>query len=128
MLEIGIMVSTFLIILIMHRVGTIVILVGVSVMPVLPIVFSKETDYAFRERAFSFLLWFARLGLTILVITGILRLTYGIPALFWLKLIFIITNSLFLLKPLRPGHERYSMYSITLIILLLTTAGIGLYL
>ena len=116
-------------IIILHRIGTIVTMVGALVLPVLPKIFSQEADQQFMDRSYTFLLWLTRIGLMILAISGLWRLSYGIPSAFPIKALFItIDFYLYTKPPVKPVDSKYPEVSLLMALLLFATAGVGLYL
>ena len=123
------MVSFLVLVIIFHRIGMIILFISSAVCPFLPIIFPDERDQPFAKRTYLYLYKVSIIGLTILGITGPIRLSYGIPKFFIFKALGIVTVFyLFLFKRneyQNPDFVKYASYRIAAVI---TTATIGLLL
>lgn len=81
------MVEGLFVILVLHRVGILSLFLSSIIPPILPSIFPKPSDEEFSRGIYQATLRISQLSLVDLVITGLLRLTYGIPNYIEFKLI-----------------------------------------
>jgi hypothetical protein len=113
-------------IILSHRVALILVVLSSATQVVLPRVLTEPDDESFVS---SFLMWSQRvvwLSLSVLVISGLIRLSLGVPIFLFLKLLIVgITLVFTVLGPHQfPPHQ----FRLIQLVLILLTALTGLLL
>ena len=112
-----------------HRIGLIISFVSAVIINSIPWIYQHESDTSFAIKINHICIHAARIGLTVLLITGLLRLQNGIPDSIIIKLIFVIITVIisFLVKP-ASKIKKYDLLPLLLFSSISITSLVGLYL
>ena len=112
-----------------HRIGLIISFVSAVIINSIPWIYQHESDTPFAIKINHICIYAARIGLTILLITGLLRLQNGIPDSIIIKLIFVIITVIisFLVKP-ASKIKKYDLLPLLLFSSISITSLVGIYL
>ncbi len=118
--------STILLVIIFHRIGFILISIATGVIVMLPHIFQYDEDREFAERTMKILLKVSKLGLYLLVTSGLIRLSYNIPTYITIKLFFAtIIIYLYFLYSIPYDDKNYLRKNILRLLIIAITATIG---
>lgn len=116
-----------LLVIILHRVGFVLLCISAGVLMLLKKIFTYQDDQVFARKSMQILLIVARFGLVILVTTGMIRLTYYIPALILVKLLSVLLVIIqFFAWKISFDDINYLQKNVIRLLTILATAIIGL--
>ena len=120
-------ISFIFIVVLIHRIGVIFLAISSVVITILPNIFDQEIDYEFASNAYVGLLRFCKIGLLMLIVSGLIRLTFSIPEFIIVKLFFVlIVISLVFFKKVSYNNNNFMFYSLLRVISVIVTATVGL--
>lgn len=112
-----------------HRIGLIISFVSAVIINSIPWIYQHESDTSFAIKINHICIYVARTGLSILLITGVLRLQNDIPDSIIIKLILVIITVIisFLVKP-ASKIKKYDLLPLLLFSSISITSLVGIYL
>lgn len=112
---------------IIHRVAFVLAIIPAMVIALLPIIFDKERDQEFAQKANEYMVLIIRVVLLVSIISGILRIPADITFIVALKITFggLIVASFYLMD-LELSHNKFKLFSLLKVGLMFVTGLVGL--